>query len=381
MRKIFVSYAHEDTKQLEELTSILRGKYDVESDRKIQAGDDWELRIRTQIVDAHAIVFIATENSKTSEWCHRELFYAARNSKVIIPICMGTNAEADMPPFLKDIQYLDFITDSKRAIDKLLGALNELPDRSQLYNLLNLTSDNRHIYLCISRLPRGDLPDFAHVSVNAAEAIAEIVSSITTSIVIEHTESILGDLRSLFEGRSPLALHLPQFFTKVSPISLDHQEKLVIEGSTENTLIILGSGSYNAYANFYEQRDDCPYAFRPTPVSNWRSKIGRVIYRRSDNRLMLHQDWDEYPYCAVVHLYRPEQVGRTVLLCAGTCGRATRASVLWLLGNWKILTQERGTTFYLAVRRTDRDEDPDNGNFSEADEYVMLDESLLATLI
>ncbi len=380
MKKIFVSYDHDDLAKCERLTSILRGKYHVEFDEKIQVGTEWEQWIRAQILDCHATVFISTENSKNSEWCHREVFFAARNGKIVIPIWMGNSTEIDMPSFLREIQCINFTADSETAIKKLLADLSELSEHNRLYGLLNLSPENRHIYLCISRLPRGDLPDFAHVSVNAAEAIAEIVSSITTSIVIEHTESILGDLRNLFEGRSPLVLYLPQFFTKVSPTSLDDHKKLVIEGSTQNTLIILGSGTYNAYANFYEQRDDCPYVFRPTPLSDWRSKIGRVIYRRSDNRLMLHQDWEQYPYCAVVHLYRPDQVGRTVLLCAGTCGRATRASVLWLLSNWKMLTQERGTTFYLAVRRTDGDEDPDDGNLSETD-YILLDESLLVRLI
>jgi hypothetical protein len=38
-----------------------------------------------------------------------------------------------------------------------------------------------------------------------------------------------------------------------------------------------------------------------------------------------------------------------------------------------MLIEERGTTFYLAVKRIEGDEDPDDGNFSKADEYVLLD--------
>lgn len=67
LKRVFVSYSHEDVKWLERLRKFLtplenQGLVRIWDDSKIQAGSDWQAEIRKALESAKAAVFLVTQD-------------------------------------------------------------------------------------------------------------------------------------------------------------------------------------------------------------------------------------------------------------------------------------------------------------------------------
>lgn len=85
---IFVSYSHRDGKTVEKIVSILKDNThkEVWFDHNLRGGENYFSVIANQIIENQYFVFFVSENSVESDWCVRELEFAASEKRTIIAI-------------------------------------------------------------------------------------------------------------------------------------------------------------------------------------------------------------------------------------------------------------------------------------------------------
>ncbi len=85
---IFVSYSHKDTAVVEQIVSVLKETcgMDVWFDHKLRGGENYFSVIANQIIENKYFVFIVSDNSVKSDWCLRELEFAASERRHIVAI-------------------------------------------------------------------------------------------------------------------------------------------------------------------------------------------------------------------------------------------------------------------------------------------------------
>ena len=76
-KSIFVSYSHKDSKKLEELKVMLKGKFQEENiliwdDTKIQPGEKWKEKIDEALSSARVVVLIVTNTFLASDFIIKE---------------------------------------------------------------------------------------------------------------------------------------------------------------------------------------------------------------------------------------------------------------------------------------------------------------------
>lgn len=97
---IFVSYSHKDSKVVEQIVDVLRETSGMEVwfDYKLRGGDNYFSVIANQIIKNKYFVFIVSNNSIESDWCLRELEFAASEKRYIIAIWLDN---IDIAPRIK----------------------------------------------------------------------------------------------------------------------------------------------------------------------------------------------------------------------------------------------------------------------------------------
>jgi hypothetical protein len=120
--RIFVSYAHADTKWLNELDPHLRGleihaKVERFDDRQLLGGDDWDVEVKAALDRADIVLLLITANFIGSEYIHRvELPTALRKRAdkgcIVIPVLLESCYRKLLQ--IEDINYVP--KDSKGAL-------------------------------------------------------------------------------------------------------------------------------------------------------------------------------------------------------------------------------------------------------------------------
>lgn len=97
---IFVSYSHKDSEIVEKIVSVLKEKsgQEVWFDHKLRGGENYFSVIANQIISNKYFVFIVSDNSIGSDWCLRELEFAASEKRHIIAIWLDN---IDVSPRIK----------------------------------------------------------------------------------------------------------------------------------------------------------------------------------------------------------------------------------------------------------------------------------------
>lgn len=85
---IFISYSHKDTETVKYIAEIIEkaSGYTIWFDKNLRGGENYFSVIANQIVSSDFFAFIVSENSVVSDWCLRELEFAASENKVIVSI-------------------------------------------------------------------------------------------------------------------------------------------------------------------------------------------------------------------------------------------------------------------------------------------------------
>ena len=126
--RVFVSYARADGSSLaEELVVALEvAGFEAYLDREdISAGEDWEQRLGQLIRQADTLVFLITPRSVGSKRCTWEVDLAKDLAKRIIPVVGLPVEEADVPPALRRLNFIQFTPGASfaRGLAQLVDAL------------------------------------------------------------------------------------------------------------------------------------------------------------------------------------------------------------------------------------------------------------------
>ncbi|NES95885.1 MAG: TIR domain-containing protein [Desertifilum sp. SIO1I2] len=118
MSDVFLAYAEEDIAIMEKIRNLLRRQgltvWTNKSD--IQTGTDFQEAIARGIEGADNLVYLMSPSAVESAYCQTELDYALSLNKRIVPLLVQPLDASQIPPALKDIQYID-LTDNPAAED------------------------------------------------------------------------------------------------------------------------------------------------------------------------------------------------------------------------------------------------------------------------
>lgn len=123
---VFVSYSRKDGDFARDLNRRLQenGKNTWFDQESISSGVDFEKEIFKGIEGADNIVFVLSPDSVQSEYCEREVEYAAKLGKRFITILCRETDPQDMPEVLRVINWIDFtIKDKGRPFGELMQEL------------------------------------------------------------------------------------------------------------------------------------------------------------------------------------------------------------------------------------------------------------------
>lgn len=132
---VFISYSHKDAPTVEQVAKAITraGSASVWMDSRLRGGDNYFSVIANQILESRFFVFIVSENSVISDWCVRELEFAASEHKRIVTIWIGRPV---LPPQVKlviqNTQYINYYAASPDAFFSSVQAAfcQEAPDSS-----------------------------------------------------------------------------------------------------------------------------------------------------------------------------------------------------------------------------------------------------------
>lgn len=123
--RLFISYAHEDVKPVQQLVDILRaGGYEAWFDTLLLPGQDWQAELLAGIQACDAFVYVLSPAALESEWCQWEFAEAVKLGKPVLPVRLR---KGPIPPAISRYQYVDF-SDGIDLLDvaRLIGGLAKL---------------------------------------------------------------------------------------------------------------------------------------------------------------------------------------------------------------------------------------------------------------
>jgi TIR domain len=108
--KVFISYSRKDEDFAQELLAGLEimGFEPYLDKHDITAGEDWEARLGRLIEAADTVVFVISPDAVASERCAWEVERTVNLKKRLLPIVWRRVEEAQVPPRLKQLDYLFF---------------------------------------------------------------------------------------------------------------------------------------------------------------------------------------------------------------------------------------------------------------------------------
>ena len=265
--RLFYSYCHQDAKFRDDMERCLRPLEDAGlvqwSDEQISPGAQFSAEIRTQLNDAHIVVFLISPNFLDSEPCRDEWALGKENSKsnssVLIPVVLRPCGWADfddMSHYLalpKDGQPVSSFTNPDEAwmevyegIKSVVEDLRSKPKMkpSRLNELAKVGMISQHGDLV--RL--SDIFEFPVIHATDSQGASSVPVSGASSILRRKRILLHGDILS---GKTSLCVHL-----------MEHLEK----GSQAPTLYVdlaveaLRRPSMDAYEKLFSSQCDGAFA-------------------------------------------------------------------------------------------------------------------------
>jgi hypothetical protein len=125
---VFISYSRKDRQFVEKLVERLRRSgvntwTDLEN---ILPGQDFASAIDNSVINATALIFVASRSAGDSAWITREVELAVRRNAPVIPALLDDEGERHMPFALRGLQWVDFRENFEPAFEKLLAGVRNL---------------------------------------------------------------------------------------------------------------------------------------------------------------------------------------------------------------------------------------------------------------
>lgn len=116
--RIFLSYAHADTKQVESIGGLLHNMGLIPVwDRDISGGTPFDDEIRRRIAQAHIFMPVLTLNSCDRPWVHQEIGYALGIGVPVVPVAFGALPKG-MLSGIQAIRVNDDLSDFQQCIEQ-----------------------------------------------------------------------------------------------------------------------------------------------------------------------------------------------------------------------------------------------------------------------
>src|SRR5215831_15681498 len=108
--RVFISYSRKDEDFAQDLLAGLQAAgFEPYLDKHdIAAGEDWEARLGRLIETADTVVFVISPDAVASERCAWEVERSVNLKKRLLPIVSRRVEEAQVPPRLKQLNYIYF---------------------------------------------------------------------------------------------------------------------------------------------------------------------------------------------------------------------------------------------------------------------------------
>jgi uncharacterized membrane protein HdeD (DUF308 family) len=129
VRKLFVSYARENKRDVDQLVEHLNMmSYTTWVDEALRGGQDWWQEILQRIADSDAFIATISQAALNSAACQREFDWAEALGKPVVPVAIEPPALA-LPSRVVRRQIIDYSRPAERALDalRLQGGLAALP--------------------------------------------------------------------------------------------------------------------------------------------------------------------------------------------------------------------------------------------------------------
>ncbi len=123
-KTLFISYSHNDTTEVRKIAEAIQQTdlAEVWYDSKLRGGENYFSVIANQIVACEYLTFIVSEHSVRSDWCLRELEFAASEQKKILAVWLE---DVQIPPRVKlIIQSTQYIRYQPTAMDAFIRDLS-----------------------------------------------------------------------------------------------------------------------------------------------------------------------------------------------------------------------------------------------------------------
>jgi hypothetical protein len=122
---VFVSYVRSDKKFVDRLVDDLRQHgievwQDVE---QLAPGENWEREIRRALLEAGALLYVASRHSTGSGWVGYELDAMRGREIPIVPLILDDAGASHLPLHLRDYQWVDFRSSYEEAVSRLTRGL------------------------------------------------------------------------------------------------------------------------------------------------------------------------------------------------------------------------------------------------------------------
>ena len=127
--RVFVSYDRGNVKSVKTLAEELEALgHQVWFDQDLTGGHRWWDSILAQIRECSLFVFALTPESLESHACRKELDYAKRLNREILPILMAEEVNVSLlPRCLAEIQYVDYRRQDRQTAFALIRSINRMP--------------------------------------------------------------------------------------------------------------------------------------------------------------------------------------------------------------------------------------------------------------
>jgi TIR domain len=134
MAKVFVSYSRADLEAIKILVQDLEDAgHESWFDQALTGGQRWWDNILSNIRSCEVFVSGLTPDSLESQACKRELDYAVRLGKPVLPVQLSENLQPNLlPAGLSELQCVNYCRQDKRAALALGRAIGGLPKASPL---------------------------------------------------------------------------------------------------------------------------------------------------------------------------------------------------------------------------------------------------------
>lgn len=134
MPTVFLSHSSKDKPQVRKLADdLMRAGISVWYDEaEIKVGDSIRQKINQMLLYSDYVLAILSRNSVRSRWVREELELAfAKNAEAaqsfIIPVLLDRLSPDDIPPSLRDIQWVDLFEDYQLGLARLVRVLSTSP--------------------------------------------------------------------------------------------------------------------------------------------------------------------------------------------------------------------------------------------------------------